>query len=122
MTSEIIPIKEPRGLAGLAAKPAAVFLRDERAAERFFEFFTASIRNSKRSADLLSKLRGFSDCCALIGRQTNAGDGQTASLPLLLRGDARIVPLQNAPASATTSPSRRNSGHRGTGAEASTCG
>jgi hypothetical protein len=44
-TAEIIPFKEPRSLAGLAAKLPAVFLPDERAAERFFGFFTANIRN-----------------------------------------------------------------------------
>jgi hypothetical protein len=45
MNSEIIPFKEPRALAGLAAKPTAVFLPDEKTAERFFGFFTADIRN-----------------------------------------------------------------------------
>ncbi|HEY6292254.1 MAG TPA: hypothetical protein VI455_11955 [Terriglobia bacterium] len=43
--TEIIPFKEPRSLAGLAAKPPTVFLPDGKAAERFFEFFTANIRN-----------------------------------------------------------------------------
>jgi hypothetical protein len=45
MNAEIIPFKEPRSLAGLAAKLPAVFLPDEKAAERFFGFFTAHIRN-----------------------------------------------------------------------------
>jgi hypothetical protein len=47
MTAEIIPFKEPPSLAGLAAKPPAVFLPTEKAAERFFGFFTAHIRNKK---------------------------------------------------------------------------
>ena len=45
MTTEIIPLKEPRALAGLALKPPAVFLPDEKAGERFFGFYTAHIRN-----------------------------------------------------------------------------
>jgi hypothetical protein len=45
MSAEIIPFKEPRSLAGLAAKPPAVFLLDEKTAERFFGFFTANIGN-----------------------------------------------------------------------------
>src|SRR3984957_11395712 len=45
MNLKIITMKEPRALAGLAAKLPAVFLPDEKAAERFFGFFTAHIRN-----------------------------------------------------------------------------
>jgi hypothetical protein len=45
MTTEIIPVKEPRSLAGLAAKLPAMFLPNEKTAERFFGFFTANIRN-----------------------------------------------------------------------------
>jgi hypothetical protein len=45
MSPEIIPFKEPRALAGLAAKPAAVFPPNEKAAERFVGFFMANIRN-----------------------------------------------------------------------------
>jgi hypothetical protein len=45
MTAEIIQLKEPRALAGLAAKPPAVFLPNEEAQDRFFGFFTANIRN-----------------------------------------------------------------------------
>jgi site-specific recombinase XerD len=45
MSPAIVPFKEPRALAGLAAKPPALFLPDKKAAERFFGFFTAHIRN-----------------------------------------------------------------------------
>jgi hypothetical protein len=45
MTGDIIPFKEPRALAGLAAKPPAVFLPNKKTAECFFGFFTAHIRN-----------------------------------------------------------------------------
>ena len=46
MITEIIPYyREPRALAGLAAKLPALFLPDEKTAEHFFGFFTANIRN-----------------------------------------------------------------------------
>jgi hypothetical protein len=41
--TEIIPFKEPRALAGLAAKLPPLFLPDEKAEERFFQFFTAHL-------------------------------------------------------------------------------
>jgi len=43
--NEIIPYKEPRALAGFTTKLPALFLPDEKTAERFFGFFTANIRN-----------------------------------------------------------------------------
>ena len=51
--AEIIPYKEPRALAGLAAKLPAVFLPDEKAAERFFGFFTANHPQQEYAAGLL---------------------------------------------------------------------
>ena len=49
--AEVIPYSVPRGLAALAAGPPALFLPDEKAAERFFGFFTAHIcnRNTRRA-------------------------------------------------------------------------
>jgi hypothetical protein len=41
----LIPFKEPSSLAGPAAKLPALFVPDEKAAERFVDFFTANIRN-----------------------------------------------------------------------------
>jgi len=35
--------KEPGALEGMALKPPAVFLRDEKSGERFFGFFTAHV-------------------------------------------------------------------------------
>jgi hypothetical protein len=46
MNSEIIPFKEPRSLAGLAAKPPTVFLPNERTAELFFGFVASFRRRS----------------------------------------------------------------------------
>jgi len=45
MNTDIIPYKEPGVLAGLAAKPPTLFLPDEKAGARFFDFFTSNIRN-----------------------------------------------------------------------------
>jgi hypothetical protein len=45
MKSEMIPLTIPRGLATIAATSPALFLPDAKAAERFFDFFTANIRN-----------------------------------------------------------------------------
>ncbi len=57
MTAEIISIKEPRALAGLAARLPAVFLPDEEVAERFlvsslptFATLTLGGRTTKRRA------------------------------------------------------------------------
>jgi len=45
MTTEIVAFKEPRALPSLALKPPAMFLPDDKTADRFFGFFTANIRN-----------------------------------------------------------------------------
>jgi hypothetical protein len=42
---EMVCQSVPRGLAAFAVKPPALFLANSRAAERFFGFFTANIRN-----------------------------------------------------------------------------
>src|SRR5450755_3690952 len=62
MTSEIIPFKEPRALAGLAAKLPAVFLPDKKAAERFFGFFTANHQNKNTRRAYKAACR-FADWC-----------------------------------------------------------
>jgi site-specific recombinase XerD len=63
MATEIIPFKEPRALAGLAVKPPAVFLPGEKAAERFFGFFTANIRNRNTRRAYYKAACRFSDWC-----------------------------------------------------------
>jgi hypothetical protein len=45
VTSEIVRFNEPPGLEGIASKAPSLFLRQARAAERFFDFFTANIRD-----------------------------------------------------------------------------
>ena len=61
--AEVIPYKEPRALAGLAVTPPAVFLQSEKAAERFFEFFTANIRNKNTRRAYYKAAVRFSAWC-----------------------------------------------------------
>ena len=63
MNSEVIPFKEPRSLAGLAAKLPAVFVPDEKTAERFFAFFTAHIRNRNTRRAYYKAACRFSEWC-----------------------------------------------------------
>lgn len=59
----LLPFKEPRSLAGLAAKPPAVFLPNEKTTERFFGFFTAHIRNRNTRRAYYKAACRFSDWC-----------------------------------------------------------
>ena len=61
--AEIIPFKEPRALAGLAAKLPAVFLPDKKAAERFFGFFTADHQNKNARRAYYKAACRFADWC-----------------------------------------------------------
>src|ERR1700733_13849762 len=63
MTAEIIPFTKPRALAGLAAKPPAVFLPNEKAQERFYGFFTANIRNKNTRRAYYKAACRFSEWC-----------------------------------------------------------
>jgi integrase/recombinase XerD len=73
MSTEIIPFKEPRSLAGLAAKAPAVFLPSEKAAGRFFEFFTANIRNRNTRRAYYKAAARFSEWCEGKGLLDLAG-------------------------------------------------
>lgn len=53
--------QEPRSLTGLTAKPPAMFLPDQKAAERFFGFFTAHIRNRNTRRAYYKAAYRFSD-------------------------------------------------------------
>lgn len=68
-----IPVTEPRALAGLAAKPPAVFLRNQKAAERLFSFFTANIRNKNTRRAYYKAACRFSDWCEGRGLLDLAG-------------------------------------------------
>src|SRR3954454_699163 len=67
MSTDLIPLKEPRSLAGLAAKLPAVFVPDEKTAERFFGFFTANIRNKNTRRAYYKAACRFSDWCEASG-------------------------------------------------------
>jgi site-specific recombinase XerD len=61
--NQLVTVKEPRALAGLAAKLPAVFLPNEKAAERFFGFFTAHIRNRNTRRAYYKAACRFADWC-----------------------------------------------------------
>src|ERR1035438_501123 len=63
MKTEIIPLREPRALAGLATKPPALFLPNEKTGERFFGFFTTNIRNPNTRRAYHKAACRFSDWC-----------------------------------------------------------
>ena len=62
MTNAVVPIV-PHGLASLSARMPALFLPNERAAERFFEFFTATIRNKNTRRAYYKAVCRFADWC-----------------------------------------------------------
>lgn len=61
--SEIITYNPPRGIAVLAGWPPALFLPNEKAAERFFDFFTANIRNKNTRRVYYKAVCRFSEWC-----------------------------------------------------------
>ncbi len=63
MSPALIPVNPPPVLSGVDAKPPAVFLPHERAAERFFGFFTANIRNKNTRRAYYKAACRFSDWC-----------------------------------------------------------
>jgi hypothetical protein len=73
MSAELIPLAIPRGLAVLAGNPPAVFLPNQKAAERFFGFFTANIRNKNIRRAYYKAACRFSDWCAGSGTARPGG-------------------------------------------------
>lgn len=67
MTNAVVIFKAPPSLAGLAAKPPAVFLPNEKARSRFVDFFTASIRNKNTRRAYYKAACRFSDWCEGVG-------------------------------------------------------
>jgi hypothetical protein len=61
MEYSIAVLKEPPSLVGLAAKRPALFLPQEKAAERFFGFLTANIRNKNTRRAYYKASCRFSD-------------------------------------------------------------
>lgn len=62
-TETVLPIAVPRGLAAIATNAPAVFLPNPKAAERFFDFFTANIRNRNTRRAYHKAACRFSDWC-----------------------------------------------------------
>jgi site-specific recombinase XerD len=67
MNGELIPVNVPRGLAALAVKAPALFLPNEKTAERFFDFFTANIRNKNTRRAYYKAACRFAEWCEAKG-------------------------------------------------------
>ena len=59
MSAAIIPLNIPRSLAALTGTAPTLFLPDAKAAERFFDFFTANIRNQNTRRAYYKAAAGF---------------------------------------------------------------
>ena len=64
MSTEIVPFTEPVGLSSVAASPPTLFLKEARAAERFFDFFTSNIQNKHTRRAYFNAACRFSEFCA----------------------------------------------------------
>lgn len=62
-STALIRLKESPALAGFAAKLPALFLPDEKTAERFFGFFTANIRNPHTRRAYYKAASRFAEWC-----------------------------------------------------------
>jgi integrase/recombinase XerD len=71
--SAIVPLNVPRGLATFAARPPALFLPHPKAAERFFDFFTANIRNKNTRRAYCKAVCRFAEWCEAKGLRDLAG-------------------------------------------------
>jgi site-specific recombinase XerD len=60
----LVELAIPHDLAAGAGAPPALFVREARAAERFFDFFTANIRNKHTRRAYYNAACGFSEFCA----------------------------------------------------------
>lgn len=67
MNSELIPISTQRGLAALSGKAPALFLPNEKTAERFFDFFISNIRNKNTRRAYYKAVSRFADWCESRG-------------------------------------------------------
>src|ERR1017187_907520 len=60
---DIVPVDVPRGLAAISVAAPTLFVPHPMAAERFFEFFTANIRNKNTRRAYYKAVCRFSDWC-----------------------------------------------------------
>src|SRR5580700_2517645 len=63
----LIELSIPHNLAAGDSSPPALFLREARAADRFFDFFTANIRNKHTRRAYYNAACRFSEFCAERG-------------------------------------------------------
>src|ERR1700746_852366 len=80
-TARIIPFEGPRELAAVTARLPVLFLAEPKASERFWEFFTANIRNKNTRRAYYKAACRFSDWCESRG----------------LDELARVMPMHGAP-------------------------
>lgn len=67
MSTELAPYNVPRRLATFSARPPALFLPHPKAAERFFDFFTANIRNKNTRRAYYKAVCRFAEWCEAKG-------------------------------------------------------
>src|SRR5271167_1011169 len=63
----LVEVSTPADLAAGDSSPPALFLKEARAAERFFDFFTANIRNKHTRRAYVNAACKFSEFCAERG-------------------------------------------------------
>ena len=66
-STALVEISIPHELAESSAGAPALFIKEARAAERFWDFFTANIRNKHTRRAYYNAVCGFSDFCAERG-------------------------------------------------------
>src|SRR3984957_9206985 len=67
MSTALVPVDAPTNLAMYEGSPPALFLKEARAAERFFDFFTANIQNKHTRRAYFNAACKFSEFCAERG-------------------------------------------------------
>jgi site-specific recombinase XerD len=67
VTTALVPLDTPANLAAQGSSPPALFLKEARAAERFWDFFTANIRNRHTRRAYYNAACKFSEFCAERG-------------------------------------------------------
>ncbi len=63
MNTALLPLNVARGLAAISARVPALFVPDSKAAERFFEFFTANISNKNTRRAYYKAACRFAEWC-----------------------------------------------------------
>lgn len=63
MTNTLATLEEPPSLAHVAAKPPVIFLPNEKAGSRFYDFFTGNLRNKNTRRAYYKAAARFSEWC-----------------------------------------------------------